>query len=505
MKSRSLVILIFLMIFSGKSFSQSKKFNVDSAKVVVNVMKDNDARINAAMLLMDHEFKKGDTAEFMKYYEKINIWAKDTVKYWYELSRAREFYAYHISGNFKRNAASAEAMLLHSLYYYRKFEKTREIANTCNTMGIWLKKNLAYTRSAEYYYEALENFEKLNDSVGVGNIYNNLGNIYNKVKNLKMAVYCHTKSLQVRMLSKQDGVTPLSYYLIGLDYAGQEQNDSAQKYYLITLNFLESRKRLKEDLYAKCLSAYGIILSDAKKYDEATPYLQKALDLRIALKDKGEIYTSKANFGLTKLNMKDFEGAYKMCREAYDYSLEDDNKFVEEMACACLERYYIQKGDYKQAHFFLKRKNLLVDSLKNSKMAEEIVRKEAEYSYFKRRVSDSLKVQKEKDATDLQLKQQEKQLKTEAAFRTTLFAGLGAVILLSIVIFSRYRLSKKQQRIIEVQKRAVEEKNLLIEKQKDEVEEKQRAIIDSINYAKRIQNSLMPSEKYLEKNLGPKK
>jgi tetratricopeptide (TPR) repeat protein len=504
MKSPAAVILFFLIFLKGFIFSQSGKYNIDSCKVVLNVIKDNSARISAAVILMDNEFKKGDSAEFIRYYHKINILGTDTLKYWFELSRARELYAYHLNTYFKRTAA-AENLLLRVLHCYRSLGKTREIAKTAISLGIQLKKNLAYLRSAEYYYEALENFEKLNDQEGIGNVYNNLGNIYNKIRNLKMAVYCHSRSLQVRTLSKQEAVIPLSYYLIGMDYAGVDMNDSAQKYYRITMNFLEGRNRMKEELYAKCLSAYGLTLSDAKRYDEAIPYLQKALELRTKLKDKGEINTSKANIGITKLNILDFEGAYKMCKEAYDYSLQDDNKFVEEMACACLERYYIQKGDYKQAHFFLKRKNLLVDSLKNSKMAEEIVRKEAEYSYFKRRVSDSLKVQKEKDATDLQLNQQEKQLKTEAALRTTLFAGLGAVILLSIVIFSRYKLSKKQQRIIEAQKRAVEEKNQLIVKQKEEVEEKQRAIIDSINYAKKIQSSLMPSEKYLEKNLAPKK
>ena len=33
------------------------------------------------------------------------------------------------------------------------------------------------------------------------------------------------------------------------------------------------------------------------------------------------------------------------------------------------------------------------------------------------------------------------------------------------------------------------------------IEEKQKEIIDSIKYAKRIQQSLMPTEKYIEKSL----
>ena len=45
------------------------------------------------------------------------------------------------------------------------------------------------------------------------------------------------------------------------------------------------------------------------------------------------------------------------------------------------------------------------------------------------------------------------------------------------------------------------EQNKIISLQKDIVEEKQKEILDSIRYAKRIQNSLLPSEKYIEKNI----
>jgi hypothetical protein len=41
-----------------------------------------------------------------------------------------------------------------------------------------------------------------------------------------------------------------------------------------------------------------------------------------------------------------------------------------------------------------------------------------------------------------------------------------------------------------------------VEKQKQLVEDKQQEILDSIHYAKRIQHSLITSDKYIEKALG---
>ena len=43
--------------------------------------------------------------------------------------------------------------------------------------------------------------------------------------------------------------------------------------------------------------------------------------------------------------------------------------------------------------------------------------------------------------------------------------------------------------------------NIEITKQKHTIEEKQKEILDSIYYARRIQRALLPSEKYIGKNL----
>ena len=62
------------------------------------------------------------------------------------------------------------------------------------------------------------------------------------------------------------------------------------------------------------------------------------------------------------------------------------------------------------------------------------------------------------------------------------------VVVFSLLLYKRFNLTKKQKSIIENQKKTVEEK--------------QKAITDSIHYAKRIQSTLMPSEKFIEKTIG---
>ncbi|MEO6305826.1 MAG: hypothetical protein ABIP51_21950, partial [Bacteroidia bacterium] len=64
-------------------------------------------------------------------------------------------------------------------------------------------------------------------------------------------------------------------------------------------------------------------------------------------------------------------------------------------------------------------------------------------------------------------------------------------------MFNRLTITQKQKRIINSQK-------LIVEKQKSVVDEKQKEILDSIHYAKRIQISLLPTEKFIERILKNK-
>ena len=60
----------------------------------------------------------------------------------------------------------------------------------------------------------------------------------------------------------------------------------------------------------------------------------------------------------------------------------------------------------------------------------------------------------------------------------------------------------KQQQIIEEQKKVIEEQKQLVDDAYKKLHEKNREMIDSINYAKRIQDALITSERYIENCLG---
>lgn len=105
-------------------------------------------------------------------------------------------------------------------------------------------------------------------------------------------------------------------------------------------------------------------------------------------------------------------------------------------------------------------------------------------------------------------RQKDIEIKSRKNFQIVLTIGLILIALVAVFIFNRLRLIRKQKSVIELQKTeverqrefAIEQKNIA-EEQRNIVEEKNQEIADSINYAKRIQDAILPSRNALIENL----
>ncbi|HXB10451.1 MAG TPA: SpoIIE family protein phosphatase, partial [Bacteroidia bacterium] len=94
--------------------------------------------------------------------------------------------------------------------------------------------------------------------------------------------------------------------------------------------------------------------------------------------------------------------------------------------------------------------------------------------------------QDKKDAIAMQDKNKQK------VIRNSFIAGFALMLALAFFIFRGYRQKQKANEIITQQKEEVEKQKTLVEHQKALVEEKNRDILDSITYAKRLQDAILP-------------
>jgi len=137
---------------------------------------------------------------------------------------------------------------------------------------------------------------------------------------------------------------------------------------------------------------------------------------------------------------------------------------------------------------------LMRDSINNEKNRRSSIRSQLRYEYEKMAVADSIKVAEEKKIIEAQFKQEKTQ-------RFALYGGLALVALFAAFMYNRFKVTQKQKNIISQQKEEVEIQRHAAEHQKELVQEKQKEIIDSITYAKRLQNAILPPQEYINRFL----
>lgn len=133
----------------------------------------------------------------------------------------------------------------------------------------------------------------------------------------------------------------------------------------------------------------------------------------------------------------------------------------------------------------------LKDSINNAESQKAMLQQQFQYEYEKKETE--LKAIQEKES---QLYTEENRKQRMMLFAT--IGGLTLVALTALVLFQRFRVTRRQKKIIEEQKAEVDAAY-------HKLDEKNREVMDSIRYAKRIQTSLLPNERYIEKKLGEMK
>ena len=131
------------------------------------------------------------------------------------------------------------------------------------------------------------------------------------------------------------------------------------------------------------------------------------------------------------------------------------------------------------------------------------------------------KLNKDKELQNSELLRQKEKGQKQKMVIWFVFTGLFLVVVFAVLIVQRLRITRRQKQVIEKQKMLVDEKNMMlnqqneeirsqrdeIESQRDEItaqrdlvvdqrdhiEEQKQKITDSINYAKRIQQAVLPT------------
>jgi tetratricopeptide (TPR) repeat protein len=290
--------------------------------------------------------------------------------------------------------------------------------------------------------EAIEILKKHNAFVSLAGAYNALGSYYHDKNNIDRAYYFYTKSLEARKKTDDKEGIVSNYGNIGSIYLARKEYDKAKFYYDLQL-------KASEELGQDLLIAYA--------HDNLSSYYQRIKDL-----DKAEKHSLLTLESGKKLSSPE------LLSRASDY----------------LYRIYRVKKNYLRSLEMLELQHRMEDSLDNQNVQKIVLKLQFKNEFEKQSADERAKAKAEQEK--IKTENREKQ-RIQNIITVSVSAGFLLLLILAIVIFRSLQQNKKKNYIISEQKKLVEEKN--------------KEVTDSIKYARRIQQSLMPTEKYIERNL----
>jgi tetratricopeptide (TPR) repeat protein len=365
-----------------------------------------------------------------------------------------------------------------ALLYLARSQKLAEtigykkgLATAISMRGVAYRMTTEYQKALDCLFRALELNEELGAKGKTGLCLGNIGIIYEEQGNYDQALKYYNKALEIRIESNDSSGMAYSYNDIGILYAIKREPKKALDYFFKSLKLREAlgEKNAVAESYSSISEAYlGMLDTSAAK-----TYVQMAITYFEATGDKENLarcYSNLASMTFKKGKEKEaldlLFKALKISEEIGVKSLIKDNYMM-------IADIYGRTGDYKKAFAYHQKYSALKDSILNEQVTMQVAQMNAKYQSEKK---------------DKELAQQRSEAEKQQFQRNAFIIGFIIVLFFAAIALRGYQQKKKDNKIIAHQKLVVEQK--------------QREVLDSIKYARRIQNSLLPTEKYLEKTLA---
>ncbi len=367
------------------------------------------------------------------------------------------------------------------------------MANALNNLGVIYGNVQNYNIAIDYYLQSLKLREELKDSSTLGSSYHNIGLVYESLANYNKAKEYHYKALHYAKLMQNETTEAYANDGLAAVFMSLNKKDSALICYLSSLAL-----NLKNKSYLNQIKSYnhlGFYYNQNNDYKKSCEYTFEALSL---LKnydspiDKGNAYArlSENYFKLHRLDSSKYYGlkAYDIWAKEKEYNNMTDVTFN-------LAEVFKLEGNYSKAYEFLSLNKSFSDSLKIRNNAKEITQKQMQYEFNKKTVADSIQFAQKEKLTNAILAADKAKLNQAKTIRYSLVIGIILILIFLGFVYSRFKVSKKQNKIITQQ-------HIEVTTQKQLVEEKQREIVDSINYARRLQGAILSNEATINQYLN---
>lgn len=404
-------------------------------------------------------FFYGDIDRGAKYYnESIAFYEK-------KKDRSSEFKALSdLTFLYESNNEQNKAALKLKSFLASKSESDYFQALINNRLGSLTKGLEEYDLALEYYNLSDTYMEKVDTSlmeVVLAQLSNdkNRGVIYRNRQDYEKAIYYLEKSLKKSILEQSKRWMAINYNSLALVYELRGDIEKAIDYFGRSL---ELKRELNHNLgVITTLTNLGNLYRQQGNFNKAMDFLKEADSLAIGRTELVRKAGVKRVFSLLHSDLKEYEKAYK------DLSIYNE----------------------------------LMDSAQYEEKAKLLRELDAKYKNKAFQVEQD-KLKAELEAADLREKNKTAQLKEQKNY--IIFGGaFGSILLLLVLVVVRSNIrSKKANAKLNHKNHQITTKNKRIEEQSGQLKLKNKEILDSISYAKRIQQAILPPLKLVRSFLN---
>lgn len=322
-----------------------------------------------------------------------------------------------------------------------------------------------YKKAAQFYKEGIAFAEELNNKPLLAQSYNGFGNLFAIQKQMDQATEYFNKALIIsKELKDNRKVSVILMNLANIEYnKAYFSNDykRCNEAYNEAYNWALSAKDTGQQI--SCLGNWGMAYSDEGDFDLSIKKLTQAIEIANLVHYRSDLISLYHYLGRTYGFMKKpkeaieaFSTSMKLAIEFKDVDYQSENYY-------CMAETNYELGNYKLAYDQFEKYKDIEDTISSKEITAELNTIKTKYDTEKKQKEiELLKVSANKDRI----------------VKISLMAGALLLLVLAFLMFNRYRLKEKTNKLLEYQNSIISEKN--------------KDISDSINYAKKIQDAILP-------------
>lgn len=397
------------------------------------------------------------------------------------------------------------------------------LVDTCEQFTIKHKLRLQYARViahkaffarmegrdesfVNYQLEAIDIYNELKDETSdsvkvimmnerISASLNNIAGMYLAKEQFDQALEFYLNSLNSLGDSRDTLAFSIRYYNIGDTYANKGIYDSAL-YYMNLSKSLEEEMNSSEGL-AYAYFGMGEIYFKMEKYDESVSNLITSLFYIREFKEPFLEVQCMDRLASNYLKLGQPESAYDYYVQAYSKAQEIGMVEYYPSALKGLSDVDFKLGNYKSAYKNLLDYGDLKDSLNRIEQEDVLAEFRTQYETEKKdeqiRVLNEQKriISEREEALKAKQKADEEKRKI---INYSFLVGVLFLLLIGVLLLKGYLQKKKHNKTLEGKNESLVAKNTEINKQREKLKEQAEEIKDSINYAKGIQNSILPTK-----------